>query len=156
MLGLDYLKCSMCGEEKPKSEFHKRTCRLRGYQSKCKMCVSQYYREKYATDPEHKRKRNNFVNRWRANNPDAWSEIAKRCRDKHDYQGQYPRVRKRASWRVKEAIRSGRMKRLPCNICGERLSHAHHCDYNKPLEVMFLCADHHRGWHRIFKPTEVI
>ena len=23
-------------------------------------------------------------------------------------------------------------------------------DYSKPLEVMWLCLEHHRAWHRVF------
>lgn len=27
---------------------------------------------------------------------------------------------------------------------------AHHCDYSKPREVMWLCRKHHKAWHRLF------
>ena len=33
--------------------------------------------------------------------------------------------------------------RLPCQICG-RKAEAHHYDYNKPLDVLWLCRSHHR------------
>jgi len=33
----------------------------------------------------------------------------------------------------------------PCSICGSKLNvHKHHPDINKPLEVVFLCAYHHK------------
>ena len=40
------------------------------------------------------------------------------------------------------------MKRLPCEVCGERKTHAHHDDYSKPLEVKWLCKKHHDEHHR--------
>ena len=45
-------------------------------------------------------------------------------------------------------IRSGRIKRLPCVVCGDPNSEAHHKDYTKPKEVIFLCRSHHREHHR--------
>ncbi len=35
------------------------------------------------------------------------------------------------------------LKWQPCEICGSRSSEAHHEDYNKPLEVRWLCKQHH-------------
>ena len=47
-----------------------------------------------------------------------------------------------------EAISSGRLKRLPCEVCGKEKTDAHHDDYSKPLEVRFLCRKHHLEFHR--------
>ena len=49
---------------------------------------------------------------------------------------------------VAKAIREGKLVRLPCEKCGNRKSLAHHTDYSKQLEVMWLCAMCHREWHR--------
>lgn len=36
----------------------------------------------------------------------------------------------------------------PCEVCGSDYRiHRHHPDYDKPLEVMFLCSKHHQEWH---------
>lgn len=36
----------------------------------------------------------------------------------------------------------------PCEICGKTSRiHAHHDDYDKKLEVRWLCSRHHRLWH---------
>ena len=45
------------------------------------------------------------------------------------------------------AIRKGVLKKAPCEICGDIKSNAHHCDYMHPLDVMWLCDDHHKEWH---------
>lgn len=46
------------------------------------------------------------------------------------------------------AIRSGKLIRLPCLICGNKKSEAHHTDYTKPLDVVFLCRRHHIDVHK--------
>jgi hypothetical protein len=32
-------------------------------------------------------------------------------------------------------------------VCGRTRSHAHHDDYSKPLDVIWLCSTHHRSRH---------
>lgn len=50
----------------------------------------------------------------------------------------------RSHWKVWEALRYGRLKKLPCQICGSKKVQGHHKDYNRPLEVVWLCLQHHR------------
>jgi hypothetical protein len=45
------------------------------------------------------------------------------------------------------AIKSGRIKRGPCEVCGKPKAHGHHDDYSKPLEVRWLCQKHHMQHH---------
>jgi hypothetical protein len=51
-------------------------------------------------------------------------------------------------------LKTGKIKRLPCEIagCKEVKTHGHHPDYNYPLEVIWLCKDHHNELHRYIKP----
>ena len=51
-------------------------------------------------------------------------------------------------WKVKQAIKTGALVRAPCEVCGELKVDAHHDDYTKPLEVRWLCRDHHKELHR--------
>lgn len=44
-------------------------------------------------------------------------------------------------------LRSGEVKRKPCQVCGKPNAHAHHPDYSKPLKVQWLCRDHHEAVH---------
>lgn len=51
---------------------------------------------------------------------------------------------------VANAIRVGMMKRCPCSVCGQvEMVHAHHDDYSKPLDVIWLCSTHHGERHRL-------
>ena len=49
---------------------------------------------------------------------------------------------------VKRALDRGYMTKKPCEVCGatEKI-HAHHDDYEKRLEVRWLCVKHHRQHH---------
>lgn len=49
---------------------------------------------------------------------------------------------------VKQAIKFGGLIKMPCEECGEGKSEAHHCNYNKPLKIMWLCRKHHIQWHK--------
>ncbi len=53
----------------------------------------------------------------------------------------------RAYKKVFRAIRSGLLKKEICKICGKNSVHAHHEDYSKPLDVVWLCASHHKLRH---------
>lgn len=48
---------------------------------------------------------------------------------------------------VSRAVKSGKLKRLPCEVCGDQNSQAHHEDYSRPLDVVWLCRKHHRQRH---------
>ena len=45
-------------------------------------------------------------------------------------------------------LRAGRIKRQPCEVCGDHRSHGHHDDYSKPYDIRWLCRQHHNAWHR--------
>jgi DNA-directed RNA polymerase subunit RPC12/RpoP len=58
--------------------------------------------------------------------------------------------------KAKMAVRYGHIEKKPCEVCGSSKVEMHHDDYNKPLEVKFLCRIHHREAHKIFTPIEPI
>lgn len=57
-----------------------------------------------------------------------------------------------ARTKVNAAIRSGKLERAACESCGKAKAQAHHDDYNKSLEVRWLCAECHRKWHESHEP----
>jgi hypothetical protein len=56
-------------------------------------------------------------------------------------------VRSRAQRLSWLAIKSGKLQRQPCEVCGATKVHGHHDDYTKPLDVRWLCPLHHRRLH---------
>ena len=49
--------------------------------------------------------------------------------------------------KVTYALSVKKLIKLPCEKCGDLKSFAHHVDYSKPLEVIWLCQKHHREAH---------
>lgn len=49
---------------------------------------------------------------------------------------------------VGNALATGKLTRQPCEVCGNENSQAHHPDYDKPLNVMWLCPTHHAQEHK--------
>lgn len=48
---------------------------------------------------------------------------------------------------VARALRSGRLVRKPCEVCGAAKAEAHHDDYTRPLEIRWMCRVHHMMHH---------
>ena len=130
--------CFKCGGVKPLSEFYKHPQMTDGRVNKCKACnkkdVSTNYRKnityykKYEQDRNTKRwgYKAEQTKRWRKNNPEKY----------------------KAQCAVNNAVRDGRLKKQSCLVCASEKVHAHHDDYSKPLEVLWLCAQHHRDLHK--------
>lgn len=57
--------------------------------------------------------------------------------------------RYRAHVAVGKAINRGVLVKQPCEVCGTTKGRidAHHDDYDKPLEVRWLCRKHHNLLH---------
>ena len=130
--------CRTCSQQKEKSEFY--TNRLT-----CKECVRlavkqrarsnpdvQRYDRERAKLPHRRAKAREITRKWREENPLA-------------YQAQSA---------VSNAIRDGRLKRLACEFCGRDDVHAHHKDYSKPLDVIWLCPKCHHRLHASFPELE--
>lgn len=49
---------------------------------------------------------------------------------------------------VGNALREGKILKQICEACGEHRVVAHHDNYDKPLEVCWLCQAHHIQWHK--------
>jgi hypothetical protein len=84
-------------------------------------------------------------------------------RDNHFYRGG-PLQSKRVHFLVTQAIQKGILIPKPCEICGfsgilpdgRNAVHGHHDDYNKPLEVRWLCKKHHHEWHAKNKAIKLV
>lgn len=58
------------------------------------------------------------------------------------WRNKYPEKLK-AHRKVFIELRAGRIKSEPCEVCGMFPTQAHHEDYSKPLNVIWLCKTHH-------------
>jgi hypothetical protein len=45
------------------------------------------------------------------------------------------------------ALKIKKVIRQPCEACGSLKAHGHHDNYSKPLDVRWLCHDHHMQLH---------
>ena len=81
---------------------------------------------------------------WKRPSP-ANYKAEKQRKDLHD-----PKMRPKfqARWKLKNAIRRGAIMPRPCYVCGNPKAHAHHHDYSKPLDVVWICSRHHFEEHR--------
>jgi len=78
--------------------------------------------------------------RARQRDPERFREIQRRWRRKHP--------KKAAAYaKTHWAIAKGMLVRAPCEACGHEKAEAHHDDYDKPLEVRWLCKLHHMEHH---------
>lgn len=53
----------------------------------------------------------------------------------------------RAHGIVRNALLKGEIRRGKCEICGSLRTDAHHDRYDRPLEIRWLCRQHHQQHH---------
>ena len=133
---METLKCSSCQQLLNKSLFNRDRSTKRGFDYRCRPCAWLQKRE------------------WRKLNPEKNKASHAKWRSK--YQKEYrkkPEVKVKtfAVNKVNHAIRDGRLFREPCEVCGAEKVEAHHEDYSKPLDVMWLCKKHHTELHNNLK-----
>lgn len=132
--------CFKCQTTKPLTQFYKHKMMGDGHLNKCKECTKKdvyihrhvthresvlaYDRER-AKAPKRLEAANSTHKAWVASNPD----------------------RRKAHLLVQYAIKKGELIRLPCFICGAEKTEAHHPDYSRPLDVIWLCTQHHKDTH---------
>jgi hypothetical protein len=132
-------RCFRCNQVKQIEEFYRGRRMADGHLNKCKECtkrdVSKNYRVRklqymaYEQErnrrPERKEKALEYQKTRRANNPNKY----------------------KAHCTVNNALRDGNLTKQPCEVCGNPRVEAHHDDYTKPLDVRWLCFEHHRQIH---------
>ena len=118
---------------------------------RCRKCYNKHREKKrtqrFYSDPEYRARRQAQTRRYIGSQKSKDREKLKYLTDAKF------RTRKRAMARVKYHVGVGNIKKLPCEICGNKKTHAHHCDYNYPLNVKWLCEKHHIEWHDNNTPT---
>jgi ribosomal protein S27AE len=136
-------ECFKCKTIKPLGEFYKHTAMADGHLNKCKSCTRSDSLKHRSENLEKIRE----YDRQRGKNPErvaATVEITRawRAEDKR---------RSVAHIAVAKAIRNGDLLKQSCVRCNNEKSVAHHEDYDKPLDVMWLCQPCHKQRHKELK-----
>lgn len=172
--------CTKCKTEKPFIEFRKSARYKDGYYSQCKQCIREY--EKAIENREIKletRKRYREKNRERirlkdreayAKNPEKFRAKARISQKKYfntpkgrtKYKLEALKLRQaypekaRARSLLSNAVCKGRIQRpKKCSLCfsSEGVIQAHHHDYSKPYDVIWVCKSCHIMVHKKIKST---
>jgi hypothetical protein len=130
-------KCIECGTYKDLDCFHNNCKSLDGKAGCCKICANKRFKEYSKTD-HYIKIRKEYYEKIRLT--DKYKANVKR--KTLIYRKKYPEKRI-AHYMIYNHVKSGKIKRLPCEICGDINSQAHHPDYSKPLDVVWLCVKHH-------------
>lgn len=144
--------CSCCGEEKGISLFQTRKASKDGLTAACKACLSARDKAR-ANDPNRVKARQEYANTEAGREAQRRAALAYVARNpekvrasKDQWQISNPKKRK-IHGLVAYAVKTGVIKRQPCEACGRLPADAHHDDYDQPLAVRWLCPQHHREWH---------
>lgn len=141
--------CFKCNTVKPLSNYYKHPKMADGHLGKCKDCTKHdtaIRHEAKSSDPlwvisEMIRHREKSI-KYRAAGykKPSTPESDKIWNHKN-------RHKKNAHLKVFRAVRAEKITKLPCEICGNPKSEAHHEDYSQPLNVKWLCQYHHGKVH---------
>ena len=131
-------KCHTCKIVKPITDFY--FCKSHNhYYYQCKKCSSKYNHELYYKNWEKRREVNKKYeeqNNKTERRKKQLIEITNRMRIKYPEKWD-------ARLKVRNAVRIGKLTKIPCQVCNSKKSEAHHEDYSKQLEVIWLCKKHH-------------
>lgn len=139
--------CKKCGETKSVKDFRKKhkegpyepwNLRI------CKECVHSEYVERY-NNPAKRECIKNTSRNWKKSNPERHAENNKKWYHANKHKA-------RAGAKLRYTVRTGKIERMPCEVCGstEKVQ-GHHDSYRVgfELDVRWLCQDHHKAWHII-------
>jgi len=147
--------CLRCGQIKPISDYYKHPRMADGHLGKCKECCKieaiNHRNKNIEKARAYDRERGKLPHRKKAVAEYLKTEAGKRSHEhsKTKWMRKHPN-RRAASCILNNAIRDGRVIRFPCFICGAK-AHAHHPDYDHPLDVVWLCPKHHKDAHALAK-----
>lgn len=132
-------RCFRCGENKQLVAFYRHPAMLDGHLNKCMECT----KSDVAARAQAKAQQVRDYDKARSQGPHrkAWA-----LQQQRKMRARYPE-KDRARQILHYHLRSGKLTRKPCEVCGTAKAEAHHKDYSKPLDVEWLCFRHHREAH---------
>lgn len=149
-------KCTGCNTLKPLDAYYKHPATADGYASKCKDCAKAIVKAAREKNPgkyrDYDKKRANRPDRVAARAAYVKTENGKAAvkRARQAYAAKAPE-RRAAHIAVGNAVRDGRLVPWPCCAMPEcsNKPEAHHPDYSRPLDVVWLCQAHHKQAHAL-------
>ncbi|MGL4757542.1 MAG: hypothetical protein ACRCXB_34745 [Aeromonadaceae bacterium] len=132
------IKCNKCEQEKDSSEFYPRN-------RVCKECTKARVAAYVKTE------KGMIVKRMAAKKYSRTDSgrVAQSVADKNYKSKPSSKKKAIAKWAVKRAITSGLISKGPCEVCGCTGAVGHHDDYDRQLDVRWLCPIHHKEWHMV-------
>lgn len=149
--------CKECNSVKSLDHFYEGRGMKDGHLNQCKVCHNKSSKKNFALkmkSPEYVLKRREkgretARNRGYKRAPkDKETAYRKAQREKFDQ-------KYRARNKLNNALRAGKIIKESCSVCSNSDSEAHHEDYSKPLEVIWLCPKHHASRHVLFREQEL-
>ncbi len=162
---METYQCIVCQKELPLTEFYKEKSK-KGHTHKCRSCLYEYNKIWRKENPDlFRAQREKYRKRHRENererrelNRDIYRERSRRSYQENKqemlkYYREYRitnKYRERARGIIKNRLKSGKIiKSNYCSVCNKSENiQAHHDDYSKPLEVIWLCASCHGLLHK--------
>ena len=150
-------QCFKCGRILDLSEFYKHPQMLDGHLNKCKDCAKKDIRKNRLDKIDYYRE----YDKKRANNQER---IEARERYRQTPAGKTAVYKATKNQRAKNPERQKiyrdceKLLKNPhvCSECGSTTRvEAHHDDYNKPLDVRWLCRKCHSQWHKTHKTITI-
>lgn len=128
--------------------------------------INSKRRKRYDNDEQYRQRRIDRVKQWRLNNPERLKKSVKKhyesnkekiIANNRKYQEKYPK-RKKVQKTVERALKLGKIQRPKrCTNCNTKKPlDAHHEDYDKPLDVIWLCRSCHKHLHFAAIAEEVL
>lgn len=117
----------------------------------CRVCGSEF--------EQTKRKHNlclfckrEYDFQWRKSRRESGNPITVVERTREQFNAYFNRPYNKAKNKIRNltraAVKRGDLIKLPCEVCGNIKSEAHHLDYSNHLDIKWLCRFHHMEAHR--------
>lgn len=150
--------CTKCNQKKSLEDFYRNQISKDGRRGQCKACRRIYQRlDKYkSTSRRYRQTDKGKASHRKANYRYSKSDKGRKTNLKsvEEYKKKNP-LKVCAKNKALHAIKIGKLTRGPCEVCGSIVNVAgHHDDYDKPLDVRWLCHKHHDNLHRWKKQAQ--
>lgn len=151
--------CKTCGLAKDISNYYKAIRTIDGLRGSCIDCEKVKMRQRYLANKDSYKK---AAEKYRRSEKGKRVHKEANSRFRRTEKGKLSVTKSRNTFRsrfpekhaahitLNNAVAAGKIQKLPCSVCGSNSKvEAHHHDYSKPLDVDWLCQEHHKEKHHV-------